>query len=155
MSNVYYVYKHIDPRTQEVVYIGKGRGGRAWDVTRSRAEYKEHQEWMTSLMEKGHTPDEWVVIVTKGLSEKEALLEESNTRHAQGVCRFNRQSGQRNYQAKMTDAQALEAYDLVKNKKWQHKDVAAKFGVSRSAISMLVTGKQWRAVTAGVRIEDQ
>ena len=148
--NNFYVYLHTDPRTQEVVYVGKGKHGRAWDVTRCRTDNKEHQNWMLELSELGFIPTDWVSILYKNHTENGALQLEKEYLHLHGVLRFNRQSGERQHQAKMTDAQALEAYAMVKAGAKQ-QEVADKFGVSRSAISMLASGKQWKAVTAGVR----
>ena len=45
-SNNYCVYIHVDPRNGNLVYVGKGKYGRAWDVTRARAGHHEHSEWM-------------------------------------------------------------------------------------------------------------
>lgn len=151
MNNVFYVYLHVDPRTEEVVYVGKGKHGRAWDVTRCRGQHKEHQDWMLELTSLGFIPADWVKILYKNHTEQYAYTLEKEYLHINGVLRFNRQSGERQHQSKMTDEQALEAYRLVKSGR-KHKDVAEKFGVSRSAISMLASGKQWKAVTAGVRV---
>jgi hypothetical protein len=152
LTEIYYVYIHVDPITQEIVYIGKGVGGRAWDVTRARGEHKEHQQWMKDLMENGFIPSDWVRIERRQLTEKEALKFETELRHSIGITKFNRQSGERQHRSKMTNEQALKAFELVKEGK-THKEIAEMYGVSRTAISMLLTGKQWRAVTAGVRIE--
>ena len=35
-SGKYYVYYHIDSRTNEVIYIGKGCGDRAWSKDRNK-----------------------------------------------------------------------------------------------------------------------
>ena len=142
--NKYYVYLHRHPQTMEVVYVGKGVNGRAWDVTRCRGQHKEHQTWMQSLIEEGYIPSDWVIIHAKNLSEQDAYKLERSYLYDNGTLRFNRQSGERNYQAKLTDAQAIEIY-LAKE---QHKVLAERYGVSRSAISMIKTRKQWRAVTA-------
>lgn len=112
--NNFYVYLHTDPRTQEVVYVGKGKHGRAWDVTRCRTDNKEHQNWMLELSELGFIPTDWVSILYKNHTENGALQLEKEYLHLHGVLRFNRQSGERQHQAKMTDAQALEAYVMVK-----------------------------------------
>lgn len=146
----FYVYQHIDPRTNEVVYVGKGCGGRAWDITRSRGEHKEHQNWMIDLTNLGYVPSDWVFIYQKNLCEQDAFSIEKNLLHSLGVLPFNRQTGERQHQAKLTNKQALEVFQL-RNDGLTHKEISSKFGVSRSAISMLLSGKQWKAVTLGVR----
>ena len=146
--NKYYVYKHTDPNTAEVVYFGKGCHGRAWDVTRSRTENKEHQNWMLLLSENGFTPDDWVQIVKKGLSEDEAFKTELEYFHTNGQPKFNRTAGEKNHQAKLTDIQAKEIFKLTKTTKLTHKDIAKEYNVSRTAISMIASRKQWKAATA-------
>lgn len=148
--NRFYVYYHVEPSSREIVYIGKGTGGRAWDVTRSRGEHKEHQEWMMSLMDEGFVPSDWVVIFKKGLSEKEAFKEERELLNETGPVKFNRQAGEKQHQAKMSNEQALEAFEL-REKGLTHAEIANLYGVSRSAISMLLSGKQWKTITAKVR----
>jgi hypothetical protein len=149
----YYVYCHIDPLTKEIVYVGKGCGGRAWDVTRARGNHVEHQNWMKELCSIGYTPDEWVCIISKGLDDKTARKQETNLLHQTGTTRFNMQSGERQHRSKMTNEQAISAFRL-RDEGYAHKDIAELYGVSRSAISMLLSGRQWKAVTKGVRIEE-
>ena len=72
--NKYYWYKHVDPVTKEVVYVGHGSGGRAWQCGSSHSPLrsKDHCKWADELLERGVTPDEWVEVGEKGLSKKEA-----------------------------------------------------------------------------------
>ncbi len=72
--NKYYWYKHVDPDTQEVVYVGHGSGGRAWQCGSSHSPLrsKEHCKWADDLLERGITPDEWVEIGDRGISKEEA-----------------------------------------------------------------------------------
>ena len=141
----YYVYKHIDPITNEVVYIGKGCNGRAWDVTRCRNTHKEHQDWMLSLSNMGFIPIDWVIIIHKNLEEGQALELEKQLIHL-GCPIFNRQSGEKQHQAKLTNIKAIEIYDLTKTKGLAHKDIAELYGVSRTCVSMISSVKQWKAV---------
>lgn len=150
---MYYVYAHKDPTTKEIVYIGKGKGGRAWDVTRCRSQHKEHQDWMVALLEQGYLPSDWVIILHKQLSEKEAFDAETSYLQSR-LYKYNRQIGQHARHAKMTNEQAMAAYKMAKVGV-AHKDIAELYGVSRSSISMLASGRQWRAVTAGIRNEDK
>ena len=148
--DAYYVYKHIDPETNDVVYVGKGSGGRAWDVTRCRSQNKDHQEWMQSLCAKGYTPDEWVEICYKGLTEEEALRIEKDFL-SKSLTAFNRQGGENQHQSKMTNKEARWAYIQAVVDKVPHKEIANVLGVSRAAISMIASGKQWKAVTSDLR----
>jgi len=144
----FYVYKHVDPITKEIVYLGKGCNGRAWDVTRCRTQNKEHQDWMLSLCEKGYLPSDWVEIIDRNLTEKEAFKEETKWFHLYGQPKFNRTAGEKNHQAKLTDNQAQEIFILTKTTKRTHKDIATEYNVSRTAISMIASRKQWKAATA-------
>lgn len=144
--NKYYVYVHRD-LDDNIVYVGKGTGGRAWDVTRCRGQHKEHQEWMQKQMERGFIPSDWTDVLYKGLTEKDAYTKEKEILHRIGGTIFNRQSGERNYQAKLTDEQARSIYVSKDNS----GVLSRKYGVSRAAIQMIKTGKQWRAATACLR----
>ena len=39
MDNKYYVYQHKHPVTEEILYIGKGSGGRAWRMGGRKPEH--------------------------------------------------------------------------------------------------------------------
>jgi hypothetical protein len=45
-KNLYYVYLHIDPRTSQEVYVGKGSGSRAWALSNRK---KTHRDWIEEL----------------------------------------------------------------------------------------------------------
>lgn len=143
-STRYYVYTHEHPETGETVYVGKGTGGRAWDVTRCRGKHKDHQFWMIERMENGYVPSDWVKIVWSNLTEEIAYQKEKELLHEIGGTCFNRQSGERNYQAKLTDDQAREIFKSTE----LHRVLAEMYGVSRTCIHMIKSRKQWRAATA-------
>jgi hypothetical protein len=145
----FYVYTHHDLSTREIVYIGKGKHGRAWDVTRSRNTHKEHQEWMLELCKKGWVPSDWVQIVATGLTEKEAFDIEKRMLHKNGTTRFNRQGGEKNHQAKLTNEQAREIFLRCKAGE-NHTKLSLEYGVCRPAISMIATRRQWKTVTVGL-----
>jgi hypothetical protein len=148
-DRTFYVYVHLDMETQEIVYIGKGKHGRAWDVTRSRNGHKEHQEWMMDLCRQGFVPNDWVSVVQSYMTEKEAFELEKTMLHNTGVTRFNRQSGERNHQSKLTDKQAIEIFLRCKQGEG-HQKLADEFEVSRSAVSMIASRRQWKTTTAGL-----
>ena len=53
MSKVFYIYYHIDPRNNEIRYIGKGSGRRAWAFHRGRG---HHRNWINKLKSLGMKP---------------------------------------------------------------------------------------------------
>lgn len=70
----YYVYIYHNPLTKEPLYVGKGRGRRAWDH-----QIKSHNEDLRSILKDLHTigwlPDP--EIVESGLSSKAAVAKET------------------------------------------------------------------------------
>lgn len=148
-DRTYYTYCHREPISGEIVYIGKGKHGRAWDVTRARGQHKEHQEWMLNLSKEGYIPRDWVFIGSTQLTEKEAFKLEKEWLHLHGRTRFNKQGGERNHMSKLTDEQAK--YIFLKCREGaSHQELADQFKVSRSAVSMIASRKQWKTVTAGL-----
>lgn len=145
-NDIFYVYYHVDPFDKEVVYVGKGKYGRAWDVTRSRCKNHEHMKWMKQLTEEGLLPSNWVRIIASGLSEKDAYRLEKEQIQELGGPRFNGQVGDRNNKAKLTNHQAREIYNRSKTE--VHSKLAEEFGVSRTCISMIASRKQWRTATS-------
>jgi hypothetical protein len=67
-GNVFYVYNHID-LNGEIVYVGKGCNGRAWNTSRK----EDHAKWMISCI-LDNIP--FVRITHSRLTSSEALLVE-------------------------------------------------------------------------------
>jgi len=69
LAQVYYVYTHnsIDGR---VMYVGKGKGRRAWEFTRRD---KSHKAWMESVRHN------YIEIIEEGLTELQAFSLENRT----------------------------------------------------------------------------
>jgi hypothetical protein len=44
----FYVYVHYDNDETNIVYVGKGSGGRAWDTRSSTRSNNEHMQWMNN-----------------------------------------------------------------------------------------------------------
>ena len=66
----FYVYLHKEG--EEVVYVGKGKGDRAWSFGRGS---KQHIEWMVDKAIEG---TQWVTLHSYGLEENDALSLESS-----------------------------------------------------------------------------
>lgn len=62
---IYYVYSHI--MDDEVVYIGKGKGNRAWSEQRY---IDEHSEWVLNCI---HDEINFVKMISTRLTNKDAL----------------------------------------------------------------------------------
>lgn len=110
--------------------------------------HPDHIKWMMELQYQGYTPQDWVCFLYKGLSESEAFELETKHRHNTKLYKFDRMCGEKNHQSKLTDKQVLEIFLLCKKKERTHKQIAQEFGVSRTAVSMIASRKQWKAVTA-------
>lgn len=87
-----YVYEHFDPKTGEIVYVGKGSGGRAWQCSPTDRGNGDHYKWLKSLLNAGYTPDDFVRVTHKNLSSDSAFLEESLS-YRKLKPRFNRPHG--------------------------------------------------------------
>lgn len=65
----YYVYTWTDPRTNEIFYIGKGRGNRAYNIHHNlRCENKRKR-----ILNCGYTNNQIVTIIRENLSEQQSL----------------------------------------------------------------------------------
>jgi hypothetical protein len=60
-----YVYVHVHPqRPNEVVYVGRGSGSRAWSIGGRKTQ--DHRVWLREWAALGYSPDKWVRIVSPG-----------------------------------------------------------------------------------------
>lgn len=71
-----YVYVHVHPqRTNEVVYVGRGSGSRAWSIGGRKT--KDHRVWLREWAALGYAPHRWVKIIHEGLTPKQAIEKEA------------------------------------------------------------------------------
>jgi hypothetical protein len=81
---MYYVYVHIDPETGEVLYVGMGKGPRAYAMKTSKTKdpiyyvhrSPEHAEHLEKLYQQEYLPHEWVYFDSRGLTKEQARLRE-------------------------------------------------------------------------------
>lgn len=73
---IYYVYKHVDPRSDELLYIGHGARGRAWTngSKKTALRSQDHLAHLESMTYEGFIPSDWVQIVQQGISKKDACI---------------------------------------------------------------------------------
>lgn len=139
-----YVYKHVDPRTGEVRYVGQGTKGRAWTCgsgnmasgTRGNRTH-DHQKWIFELINSGFTPADFVVVVAQGLTPKRAREIESEEITKYDKTRlFNREYGLQSL--KMTPDK-LEIGRTARANGATWAEAAAAAGVHKQTM--------WRALT--------
>ena len=75
-SQLFYIYKHIDPRDETLKYIGVGQYDRAWSVRRNQRK-EAHVSWLEELYKEGYTLEDVVKIEEKKLTKEQALEKES------------------------------------------------------------------------------
>ena len=71
---IYYVYKHVDPRSGELIYIGHGCRGRAWihGSKKTCLRSQDHLDHLESMTQDGFVATDWVSIIVQGISKKNA-----------------------------------------------------------------------------------
>lgn len=67
----YYVYQHVDPKTNTVVYVGLGQYDRAWNVRKGHRS-PDHVSWLSEMYEEGFTLHDIVFVTDKGLTKEQA-----------------------------------------------------------------------------------
>lgn len=68
-------------------------------------------------------------------------LDNNRDRKAKG--RTNGSPGERNGTAKLSEAQVREVFDLYGAGGFRQEDLAARFGVSKAAVQLVLSGKNW------------
>jgi len=105
----YYVYQHADPKTGEILYIGKGSYERAW-LCRGNNRNPEYSKHLNTFLDNGYTLSDIVTILHKGLTNIEAEhLESDLIQKIQPI--FNKQQTSKwSYPKKFSD----EVVNMVK-----------------------------------------
>lgn len=131
-TRYFYVYKHVDPETEETVYVGMGSCGRAWSVGYNKKDTynghrsEGHMAWYESLEEKGYTLWDIVKEHKRNLTREEAFEEE--TRLIEELLpRFNVPRGKN--LLKMNKEKIDKALQMRKSgKPW--KNISSELGLS-------------------------
>ena len=139
-----YVYKHVDPRTGDVRYVGQGTKGRAWvcgsmgmDSGKRGNRTHSHQKWISELIALGYTPGDFVVVIAQALSPEAARkLEAEEIEKYDKSKLFNREYGLQSL--KMTPDK-LEIGRAARNGGATWAEAAAAAGVHKQTL--------WRALT--------
>jgi hypothetical protein len=78
----YYVYAYVD-EYENIVYVGKGTASRAWYTRENkgsdrRCKRTPKADWYDEQLALGRLPGDWVRILSRGLSNEEALAMEKD-----------------------------------------------------------------------------
>lgn len=135
----YYVYHHIEPETGEVKYIGHGWKSRAWvhGGRKTVSRDQEHLDWLEELNSKGFLPIDYVIIVNRGLTKKEACKEEqSQIRHIKPP--FNRPQG---LGLLKVDNHMMLTMKTLRDEGFSYKQISCECGVSTMTSYRALNGK--------------
>lgn len=131
-SKIYYVYKHMDPRNGDLLYVGHGSKGRAWThgskhtVLRSQ----EHLKHLDALLLAGYIPSDWVEVCKRGLTKSEAChIEQEMIRELSPI--FNKPMGLNSL--RFTEGKQKKAMTLRKQG-LSYKDIGQKIGLSTMTV---------------------
>lgn len=134
MTEKYYIYYHVEPLTEEIVYIGIGTYDRAWQVNNRS---KEHKEWLRQKYNESWLLDVLVWIVDMDLPKEQALIEELKYIDDHRP-RFNK-----NYKLNAVCKLSKEDFELatqLRKEGMYYKDIAAELKVSPMTIHRALSG---------------
>lgn len=81
----YYVYNWINPKTNEVFYVGKGKYAKCYNRAYNKHHSGRCQNKKNKLHEEGYTDDDIVSIIQEFNTEKEALEFETSLIEKHGI----------------------------------------------------------------------
>jgi len=136
VKDVYYVYHHAHPETGDVVYVGHGRGYRAWAYG-STHRSEDHNVWCFEQEQRGYTPDDWVLIYRVCLSKEEACKIEREAIDKISP-KFNKKQGEK--VMKMTP-ELLEQAVVLRASGMSYSEIANSIDLSTMTIYRAVNGQ--------------
>jgi len=141
-GNIYYVYIHRDPISQQDLYVGLGKAERAYSFnSRSYQKYgsrhSDHSDYLWGLIDQGYLPHEWIIFDSKNLSMKDALIRERELIQEYKP-KFNRKGIHR----KSVTTQQVKEIKTLRAKGMKYRDLASKFDCSTTTINRVLTGQR-------------
>jgi len=136
---IYYVYKHIDPRTKELLYIGHGCRGRAWihGSRKTCLRSQEHLDHLEEMTHDGFTPDDWVFIQHRKMTKSNACRLE-NELIRQLNPKYNKPQGK--HLLKITP-ETYELCSLLRQEGLYYNQIADEVGVSTMTVYRALNGQ--------------
>lgn len=147
MDGLIYVYLHIHPETEEVVYVGHGTNERAWRCTALKTtttedsiyghRSREHADWCQALILEGYVPNDWVQIIERSLDKTYACkLEQKLIREIKP--KFNKAMGQK--LLKLNKKQ-LEKAENMRSQGYFYTNIADELKVATMTVWRALNGK--------------
>ncbi len=136
---IYYVYKHVDPRNGELLYIGHGARGRAWihGSRKSVLRSQEHLTHLESMTQDGLLASDWVQIVQSGLPKKDACrIEQDLIRSLRPT--YNKPQGLQNLKA---TPEVVRDFKDLRDSGLSYQKVAEVTGVSPMTVYRAMNGQ--------------
>lgn len=130
----YYVYHHINPETEEIVYIGIGTRDRAWQYQNRQ---DDHKQWLDRLFNEGFTLDAIVEVQETNISKDMALAIELESINRIKP-KFNR-NFRRNGVCKLDEAMLEKALCMRENG-FYYTEIAEVLGVATMTIHRALNG---------------
>lgn len=140
MSDIYYVYWHVDPLTKEKVYVGAGSKGRAWNMGYTRntnLRSANHLQWFEVLERQGFTLWDIVVKEAAGLSRAAAFGLE-NKLIWQHRPKFNCTKG---HGLLRLSSELLDRSKLLRLEGKTYKEIAEEVGLSTMTVFRGLNGQ--------------
>lgn len=130
-QDYYYVYFHVDPNLNEIMYIGYGKYDRAWTFRPTTRSQNGHYAHLVNLAKQGYTPADWVKIQDKGLS---AILARSIEKEQIAIHkpRYNAHKGLGSIR-KLKNPELVKKAKELKSQNLSYSKIAKELGLSHGA----------------------
>lgn len=143
-KNPYYVYSHFDPRTNEILYVGMGKGSRAYatkTVKTKQANYghrsPEHSTHLDILLDEGYIPHEWIKFHYRDCIKEDALeLEKLEQKELKP--KYNRKFGAKILKFDLKDIKKIWG---LRNQGLSYKNIAKEMGCSIMVAHRILNNK--------------
>ena len=142
-----YVYAHYDPESGALLYIGNGTHERAW--SRSRRS-KEHLTVLDNLNGMGYCPEDYSVVLVRGLTRAEAYSVENLLIKATapclnffGVIDMDHNRGTNNKNARLTEELVTLARISYRGGGISIRRLARDTGVAYTTMRKVLYGTAW------------
>jgi hypothetical protein len=136
---IYYVYIHVDPRDDQLLYIGHGCRSRAWIHGSGGTQLRssEHLGHLESMTNDGFIASDWVEIIYQGLDKSSACkIEQRLIRELKP--RYNKPQGLQNLKV---DQGLFDRFLSLREEGLSYKEIGEVTGVSTMTVYRAVNNQ--------------